>query len=136
MILVTGGAGYIGSVLVPMLLGRGYTVKVLDTCYFGLDSLSDVSDSIYVIHGDLRQFDPCWLDDVKAVIHLGGLSNDPTAEFNPVANREINTVGTQLLVDACIERKIKRFTFASTCSIYDTFDSGLYSPFRCFLASN
>ena len=59
------------------------------------------------------------LDGVYAVIHLGGFSNDPTANFNPVANYKINTVATEVLANACIECGVERFTFASSASLYD-----------------
>jgi nucleoside-diphosphate-sugar epimerase len=124
MILVTGGAGYIGSVLVRELLNKGETVRVFDKLYFGKDSLDDILDKIELVQGDLRKMDPAVLDGIDAVIHLAGLSNDPTAEFNPKANYEMNTVATEYLAILCKEKRIKRFTFASTCSIYDR---GLYA---------
>lgn len=119
MILVTGGAGYIGCVLVAELLAKGEAVRVLDKLYFGEEGLKPVREKIELIQGDVRHLDPKWLDGIDSVIHLAGLSNDPTAEFNPKANREMNTVATGILAKACKERGIKRFTFASTCSIYD-----------------
>ncbi len=119
MILVTGGAGYIGCVLVAELLAKGEAVRVLDKLYFGEEGLKSVRDKIELVQGDVRHLDPKWLDGIDSVIHLAGLSNDPTAEFNPKANHEMNTVATGILAKACKERGIKRFTFASTCSIYD-----------------
>lgn len=118
-VLVTGGAGYIGCVLVPLLLARGYRVRVHDKFYFGDEGLKDIRDRIEVVEGDLRSFDPNYLEDCFAVVDLGGLSNDPTANFNPVANYSINTVATEALIDACKGRGIKRFTFASSASLYD-----------------
>ena len=117
-ILVTGGCGYIGSVLVPMLLERGYKVRVFDKLYFGEESLKGVRDKIEFISGDVRNFNPNILDDIEAVIHLGSLSNDPTAAFDPNATRTINFEGTVKLAKACKERGIERFTFASTCAVY------------------
>lgn len=119
MILVTGGAGYIGSVLVRELLAKGETVRVFDKLYFGNTGLREVADRIDLVQGDLRSITADVLDGIDAVIHLGGLSNDPTAEFNPRANYEMNTVATERLARLCKERGIRRFTFASTCSIYD-----------------
>ena len=83
MILVTGGAGYIGCVAVRQLLDKGEAVRVFDKLYFGEEGLADVADKIDLVQGDLRGFDPAALDGCNAVIHLAGLSNDPTAEFNP-----------------------------------------------------
>jgi nucleoside-diphosphate-sugar epimerase len=125
MILVTGGAGYIGCVAVRQLLDKGEAVRVHDKLYFGEQGLADVEDKIDLVQGDIRQFDPAVLDGCNAVIHLAGLSNDPTAEFNPKANHEINTVGTEVVARACKERGVSRFVFASTCSIYDL---GFYAP--------
>lgn len=124
MILVTGGAGYIGAVLVRELLAKGETVRVFDKLYFGDAGLREVADRVDLVQGDLRSISPDVLDGIDAVIHLGGLSNDPTAEFNPRANHEMNTVATERLARLCKERGIRRLTFASTCSIYDR---GLFS---------
>ena len=125
MILVTGGAGYIGCVAVRQLLDKGEAVRVHDKLYFGEDGLAEVKDKIDLVQGDIRQFDPAALEGCNAVVHLAGLSNDPTAEFNPKANHEINTVGTEVVARACKERGVSRFVFASTCSIYDL---GFYAP--------
>ncbi|RJP66619.1 MAG: SDR family oxidoreductase [Candidatus Abyssobacteria bacterium SURF_17] len=124
MILVTGGAGYIGCVLVEELLAKGESVRVYDKLYFGETGLGRLRDKVDLVQGDLRQFDSRVLDGIDSVIHLAGLSNDPTAEFNPKANYEMNTVATGVLAKACKQRGIKRFTFASSCSIYDR---GLFS---------
>src|SRR5213596_4048501 len=125
MILVTGGAGYIGCVAVRQLLDKGEAVRVFDKLYFGDEGLAAVADKIDLVQGDLRTLDPAVLDGCNAVLHLAGLSNDPTAEFNPKANQDINTRGTEVLADACKRRGVKRFIFASTCSIYDL---GFYAP--------
>jgi nucleoside-diphosphate-sugar epimerase len=119
MILVTGGAGYIGCVAVRQLLAKGEALRVYDKLYFGAEGLDEVADSVEIVQGDIRTFDPAVLDGCNAVLHLAGLSNDPTAEFNPKANEEINTVGTDVVAKAAKARGIKRFIFASTCSIYD-----------------
>src|SRR3954454_20392039 len=80
-ILVAGGAGYIGSVLVPKLVARGYRVRVLDRLYFGDDGLAAVRDRIEIVTADVRDIPDSALDGVDGVINLSGLSNDPTAEF-------------------------------------------------------
>lgn len=117
-VLVTGGCGYIGSVLVPLLLERGYEVRVFDKLYFGEEPLKSVRDRIELIPGDVRDFDPSILDGIDGVIHLGSLSNDPTAAFDPDATRSINFEGTIKLAKACKEQAIAKFTFASTCAVY------------------
>ncbi len=117
-LLVTGGCGYIGSVLVPILLRCGYEVRVLDKLYFGEESLASVRDKVELIPGDVRYVDPSVLEGVHGVIHLGSLSNDPTAEFSPDATQSINYAGTIRLAKACKERGVERFTFASSCAVY------------------
>src|SRR6266700_3187712 len=84
-VLVVGGAGYVGSVLVPELLDRGFAVKVFDRLYYGDQGLKEVLDRIQLEVGDMRCMDPSVLEDVDAVVNLGGLSYDPTAEYNPRA---------------------------------------------------
>ncbi len=118
-ILLIGGAGYVGSVLVEELLKRGYAVKVFDRLIYGDRGLRDVLDRVEVVVGDMRAVDPAVFEDVAAVINLGGISNDPTAEFNPAANYEMNTVATEHIAKLAKKAGVRRYLFASTCSIYD-----------------
>ena len=115
-ILVTGGAGYIGSVLVPTLVREGHTVTVVDKLTFG-NNLKDLS-GFTLYDQDVLDIKPDWLDGIDAVIHLAGLSNDPMANFRPRDNYINNTALTGLLVYFCKQKGIKRFIFGSTCSIY------------------
>lgn len=124
-IFVTGGAGYIGAVLVPMLLERGYEVRVLDRLYWGTEPLAPYLDDIEVIEGDVRDLPRGVLDGVDAVVHLAGLSNDPTAEFAPVANWKMNAEATDSLARSCVAAGIQRFTFGSSCSVYDSLPAGV-----------
>ena len=117
-ILVVGGAGYVGSVLVRELLEKGYAVKVFDRLYFGKTGIRDVEDRIELVVGDMRRIEDSVLDDVQAVINIGGLSNDPTAEYNPKANYEMNTVASTKLAEICKAKGIKRHIFGSSCSVY------------------
>jgi nucleoside-diphosphate-sugar epimerase len=117
-VLVTGGAGYIGSVLVRELLKSGYNVKVFDKLYFGTDPIKNLLKKIELIPGDVRQFPASILKGVSSVIHLGSLSNDPTAAFDPKANHDINCVGTLKVAEACKKMGVKRMTFASSAAIY------------------
>ena len=126
-ILVAGGAGYIGSVLVPRLLSRGYKVRVLDRMYFGDDSLAPVRDQLELIVADVRDIPDHALSGVDGVINLSGLSNDPTAEFNPEANWQMNALATENLGRSCVERGIERYVFASSCSLYDGMPPGMHS---------
>lgn len=125
-ILLTGGAGYIGCVLVPRLLDRGYRVRVLDRLYFGAEPLVGFRDRIELVRADIRNLQPEVLDGVDGVMHLAGLSNDPTAEFDPEANWQMNALGTEGLGRMCIERGIERFVFATSCSLYDGLPSGIH----------
>ena len=118
-ILLVGGAGYVGAILAEELLERGYAVRVLDRLYFGEDGLRDVKDRIELVAGDMRVLDPAILDSVDAVVNVGGLSNDPTAEYNPRANYEMNTLAARALAELCIANGVSRYLFASSCSIYD-----------------
>jgi nucleoside-diphosphate-sugar epimerase len=123
MILVTGGAGYVGSLVVRELLALGETVRVLDTFWFG--NHLNAHPSLETIETDIRSFDPIWLEGVDAVIHLAGLSNDPTADFAPELNSESNVLATRQLAQAVAEKAARekreiRFLFASTCSVYYT----------------
>ncbi|MDD5383124.1 MAG: SDR family oxidoreductase, partial [Candidatus Margulisbacteria bacterium] len=97
---------------------QGEKVRVFDKLYFGDFALSEVRDKIEIIAGDVRQFPDTVLDGVKAVIHLGSLSNDPTAEFDPKANHAINCEGTLRVAEACKRKKVSRMTFASSAAVY------------------
>lgn len=125
--LVSGGAGYVGCVLVARLLGRGYRVRVLDRLYFGEEPLDSLRDQIELVVADIRDIPAAVFDDVDGVIHLAGLSNDPTAEFNPEANWEMNALATEAFALSCRERDIERFVFASSCSLYDGLAPGMHA---------
>src|SRR5437588_12952103 len=98
-VLLVGGAGYVGSVLAGELLARGYAVRILDRMYFGDRGLAGIRDRVEVVAGDMRTVSPELLDGVEAVVNVGGLSNDPTAEFNPRANYEMNTTASVALAE-------------------------------------
>ena len=119
MVLVVGGAGYVGSMLIRELLNKGYAVRIFDKFYYGDRGTKDIEERMEIIQGDMRNMDASVLEGVDAVINVGGLSNDPTAEYNPKANYEMNVVATKKLAKLSKERGIKRFIFASSCSIYD-----------------
>jgi len=119
-VLVTGGAGYIGCRLVPALLEAGHSVRVVDKLQFGVEGLAACHDRISVIAGDVRTLDPKHLEGMDAVVHLAGLSNDPTAEYNPEANKAVNLDGTIRMAELAKQHGARRFVFASSCSIYYT----------------
>jgi nucleoside-diphosphate-sugar epimerase len=118
-ILVVGGAGYVGSVLTEELLQRGYAVRVLDRFFFGDAGLQGLRDRIELVQADMRAVPDGALDGIHAVVNVGGLSNDPSAEYNPRANHEMNTVATAGLARLCKARGVRRYVLASSCSIYD-----------------
>ena len=125
-VLVTGGAGYIGCVACARLLERGYSVRVLDRLYWGDEPLGELRDRIELIAGDVRELPPEALDGVDGVVHLAGLSNDPTAEYDPEANWEMNALASEALGRACVEQGIERLVFASSCSLYDGLPAGMH----------
>src|SRR5438094_6361051 len=118
-ILLVGGGGYVGSVLASELLSRGQAVRILDRMYFGDHGLRVIRDRVELHVGDMRAVPVELLDGVECVINVGGLSNDPTAEFNPKANYEMNTTASIKLAALCRQEKIDRYIYASSCSIYD-----------------
>lgn len=118
-VLLVGGAGYLGCVLVEELLARGYEVKVFDRLFFGELGLARVRDRIRLVAGDIRCMPDEVLRDVGAIVNLSGLSNDPTAEYNPKANFEMNTEATRILGEQAKAQGIRKYIFASSCSIYD-----------------
>lgn len=115
-ILVSGGHGYIGSVLVPQLLADGHWVRVVDVGWFG----NNLEEHLRLenIEGDVREPEKEWFKDIDNVIHLAGVSNDPTADINPLANYEINAVGTAMIAEMAKKQGVRKFIFASTCSVY------------------
>jgi nucleoside-diphosphate-sugar epimerase len=122
-ILVTGGAGYLGSVLIPKLLVRGHRVRSLDIGYFGVEHLRAMRPSVEIVRDDIRSVlaDKAALEallkDIDVVVHLAAISNDPSAELNPRLTEEVNFEASRDLAIACKERGI-RFIFSSSCSVY------------------
>ena len=121
-VLVTGGAGYVGSVLVPKLLDKGYRVKVLDLYIYGGNVLDAVKDNpnLEQIKGDIR--DRALLEKVipgtDALIHLACISNDPSFELDPQLSKSINYDALFDLVEVSKHFGVKRFIYASTSSVY------------------
>jgi nucleoside-diphosphate-sugar epimerase len=120
--LVTGGAGYVGAVLVPQLLAKGYQVRVLDLYLFGEHVFDGVQDSPNLEHvkGDIRDQELLRqaLQGCDAVIHLACISNDPSFELNPALSRSINYDAFGPLVRISKECGVNRFVYASTSSVY------------------
>lgn len=127
-ILVSGGAGYIGNHLVRALLGRGYAVRVLDKLIFTDKPLQDILPRIELVRGDIRTVDPAVLDGVSAVIHLAGFATEPTSQYNPRYTDLVNHIATERLATLAKARGIARFVFASSCSVYFSYDTPLNPP--------
>jgi nucleoside-diphosphate-sugar epimerase len=125
-VLVTGGAGYVGSALVPRLLESGYRVKVLDLYIFGDEALAAVrgNPDLEEIKGDIR--DEALLRrslaGVDAVIHLACISNDPSFELDPELGKSINYDAFAGLVDISKDSGVRRFIYASSSSVYGVRD--------------
>ena len=117
-IMVTGDQGYIGSVLVPTLLEKGYDVVGFDSGYFSNNLLTDYQDSYPKVTNDLRDITSENLEGVEGVIHLAGLSNDPLGEFSPKLTQDINFSGTIRFAKMAREANVKRFVYASSQSMY------------------
>ena len=122
-VLVTGGAGYIGTTLVPRLLARGHQVRVLDRMFWGVPHYAAMP-GVELVNADVRRMPEGVLDGVDAVDHLAGFSNDPTSEYSPEANWQMNAVATETIAKLCCASGVKRFVFGSSCSLYDGVDRG------------
>jgi nucleoside-diphosphate-sugar epimerase len=121
-VLVTGGAGYIGSVLVRLMLENGYRVKVLDNLMFGGVPIIDLlnNDDFQFMKGDVRNEDDIRLalQGMDHVVHLAAIVGDPACAKQPELARTVNLEGSRRIYDIANELDVKRFVFASTCSNY------------------
>jgi nucleoside-diphosphate-sugar epimerase len=121
-VLVTGGAGYIGSVLTRILLSKGYKVRVIDNLSFGGESLIDIflNPNFEFVKGDIRneQGVLCALNGVNSVCHLAAIVGDPACRMFSEDARKINWDASVKLFELCEKNAINKFVFASTCSNY------------------
>ena len=117
-ILVTGDRGYIGSVLVPMLIEKGYEVVGFDSGYFSDNLLEKFDEDYQKITKDIRDIEIEDLDGVDGIIHLAGLSNDPLGEFSPMLTEDIKYNGTMNLALKARDAGVSRFVYASSQSMY------------------
>jgi nucleoside-diphosphate-sugar epimerase len=129
-VLVAGGAGFIGSVLVPMLQERGYEVQVADLLWFG----NHLPASVEVHKRDIFTMPRDFIAGFDAIIFLAGLSNDPMAEFSPAMNFIDNAALPTYLAYEAKQAGVKKFVYASSCSVYGYTVDKLYdetSPVTC-----
>ncbi|MCX6781445.1 MAG: SDR family oxidoreductase [Candidatus Magasanikbacteria bacterium] len=118
-VLVTGGGGYLGSILVPLLLDAGYRVKVIDRFFFGIETLQNVDlERCELIIADTRWYPKELLADVYAVIDLAALSNDPSGELDQQRTLDINFHARVRTATIAKEMGVKRYILASSCSVY------------------
>ena len=118
-VLITGGAGYIGSVLVRDLLQHGYDIIVLDRLFFGENSLEDVKDRIRLIREDVRSFNPDILKGVSVVVDLAAIAQpDPAEILGKEIFYSINYNGPVRVAKLSKKHGVERYIFASTCSVY------------------
>ncbi|PIR26683.1 MAG: UDP-glucose 4-epimerase [Deltaproteobacteria bacterium CG_4_10_14_0_2_um_filter_43_8] len=124
-VLVTGGAGYVGSLLVPQLLDAGYKVTVYDIMYFGDDFLPKNNPNLTLIKGDIRDTPQLTqaLKNMNAVISLACISNDASFELDEKLSTSVNLHAFEPMVLAAKAAGVKRFIYCSSSSVYGVSDS-------------
>lgn len=125
-VLVVGGAGYIGSALIPKLLAEGYMVRIFDRMIYGEQAITEFIGHarVEVVRADFRQVDAVVqaMQDVDAVVHLGAIVGDPACALDEKVTIDINLMATRMIAEVAKGLAIQRFIFASTCSVYGASD--------------
>jgi len=130
-LLIAGGAGYLGSVLIPKLLERGYKVDVVDLFWFG----NRLPRQVGVLNKDIFNLSAEDLDPYDQVVFLAGLSNDPMAEFSPSKNFIFNAAAPAYLGYIAKNAGVKRYVYACSCSVYGYTENELYDESRSVSSS-
>jgi nucleoside-diphosphate-sugar epimerase len=125
-LLIAGGAGYVGSVLIPKLLDRGYQVAVVDLFWFGNHLPSEVG----IVSKDIFDLAASDLEEFEQVVFLAGLSNDPMAEYSPAKNFIYNAAAPAYLAYIAKKAGVRRYVYASSCSVYGYTDNDLFDESR------
>jgi nucleoside-diphosphate-sugar epimerase len=121
-LLIAGGGGYVGSALIPKLLDRGYKVDVVDLFWFG----NHLPRQVGILNKDIFQISEEDLELYDQVIFLAGLSNDPMAEYSPSKNFVFNAAAPSYLAYVAKKARVKRYIYASSCSVYGYTENELY----------
>jgi len=122
LVLIIGGAGYLGSQLTELLLERGYSVRILDNFTHRNRAVYDLvhQEALEIINGDVRDIRSVVsaLEGVSSVVLLAAVVGDPASQANPKQTVEINYLSAKMVAEACKYAHVKRLLFASTCSVY------------------
>lgn len=119
-LLVTGGCGYVGSVLTQSLLHDGHEVVVVDTQWFG-NPLQD-HERLTVIQEDIRNHDAIPVEGIDGILHMANVANDPSVDLDPTLSWEVNVLATMKLADRAVRAGVPHFIFASSGSVYGVKD--------------
>ncbi|HLH34449.1 MAG TPA: SDR family oxidoreductase [Alloacidobacterium sp.] len=130
-LLIAGGGGYVGSVLIPRLLDRGYKVDVVDLFWFG----NHLPPQAGILTKDIFQLSVADLEPYEQVMFLAGLSNDPMAEYSPSKNFVFNAAAPAYLAYVAKRAKARRFIYASSCSVYGYTENELFDETRAASSS-
>jgi len=114
--LITGGCGYIGTLLTKHLLSKKNKVTVVDNCWFG--NFHKKNKMLKVIKRDIRNFEDLNINGINTIIHLANIANDPTVELNPILSWEVNVLASKLIARHAIKNKVKKIIFLSSGSVY------------------
>lgn len=125
-VLLTGGAGYLGSVLARTLMEGGFRVKCLDRLFFGEEPIQSLlgDPQFELVREDIRWFDPALLRNIDIVMDLAALSNDPTGDLDPAKTFEINHWGRVRVAKLGKKYGVERYILASSCSVYGCQEKG------------
>ena len=114
--LITGGCGYIGTLLTKHLLSKKNKVTVVDNCWFG--NFHKKNKMLKVIKKDIRNFEDLNINGINTIIHLANIANDPTVELNPILSWEVNVLASKLIARHAVKNKVKKIIFLSSGSVY------------------
>lgn len=115
-ILITGGTGYVGTLLTETLLKEGHKITVVDTMWFG--NYLEEHKNLTLIKTDILDIDDIPMEGIDTIFHLANIANDPTGDLNTKLTWEVNVLASKLLVEKAIKNKVKQFIYASSGSVY------------------